>query len=340
MPNIETRAATAMTLITSADELTPWEVAWRQLAEARGNPFVTPDWYRSWLEHYDEDAEPFVIISCDSTGTCDGVLPLVRTGGSALRFAGADIGDQFHPACHESHELESTRRACAVLREHADEWSTAVFHGTEIDSDWLSGLRDGGSPLRVVTGLATAMPYVNLRELEWDTYWAERGRKLRKYVRSRSNQLSKNHDVTFRRSEDRSELVNDMTTMFELHERRFGRSSLLLDPRAQAFHRTFAEAASRHDWLRLAFMEIDGKPVAASYGWNVGGRYGDYNGGFHPDWAKTSVGLLLMVHTLRCAFEEGANEYDFLLGDESYKSRFSEDRRRVATVMAGQRCAP
>ncbi len=160
MPNIETRAATAMTLITSADELTPWEVAWRQLAEARGNPFVTPDWYRSWLEHYDEDAEPFVIISCDSTGTCDGVLPLVRTGGSALRFAGADIGDQFHPACHESHELESTRRACAVLREHADEWSTAVFHGTEIDSDWLSGLRDGGSPLRVVTGLATAMPYV------------------------------------------------------------------------------------------------------------------------------------------------------------------------------------
>ena len=122
-----------MTLITSADGLTPWEAPWRQLAEARGNPFVTPDWCRSWLEHYD-DAEPFVIISCDSAGTCDGVLPLVRTSRSVLRFAGAGIGDQFHPACHESDEFEFTQRACALLCEHADEWSTAVLHGSETNN--------------------------------------------------------------------------------------------------------------------------------------------------------------------------------------------------------------
>ena len=184
------------------------------------------------------------------------------------------------------------------------------------------------------------MPYVDLAGAEWNVFWADRGRKLRKYVRSRTNQVEKNHEVSYRRASDPAELDSDMSIMLELHEQRFGETSLLLDPTAQAFHRSFAAAALQRGWLRLVFMELDQTPVAASYGWNVGGRYGDYNGGFASEWAKTSVGLLLIVHTLRSALEEGASEYDFLLGDESYKSRFTTTRREVATVLLAPRLHP
>ncbi len=321
-------------------DIAPWEASWRDMAEQRGNPFITPDWYRSWLQHYQEDGEPFVIISGDRDGTCDGVLPLVRTGNSVLRFAGADLGDQFHPACRDADERRFAAGACQALHEHRKSWSTAVLHGTDVDSGWLAGLRESAPPLAVVTGPSTAMPYVDLRELDWDTFWAARSRKLRKYVRSRTNQVAKEHRSAFRRADDPDRLSEDMSTMFDLHERRFGEASLLLDPTAQAFHRSFAEAANRHGWLRLVFMEIDDEPVAASYGWNLGGRYGDYNGGFDQAWSKTSVGLLLMVHTLRRAFDEQADEYDFLLGDEPYKSRFTEQQREVATVIMGPRLNP
>ena len=49
-----------------------------------------------------------------------------------------------------------------------------------------------------------------------------------------------------------------------------------------------------------------------------------------------SVGLVLMAHTVREAIEEGADEYDLLLGDETYKARFATDERAVETlVVAG-----
>lgn len=336
---VQTQAPHAIHLATSLDELAVWHDAWRELAEQRGNPFITPEWYGSWLEHYGDEAEPFAIVSGSAVdGSCEAVLPLVRTRRSnVLRFAGADLGDHFHPACREEDEAMFARAACALLRERSREWSTAVLHGTEVDSVWHATLRASASPLAVVTGPATAMPFVDLDDVTWEALWAERGRKLRKYVRSRTNQIEREHEVRYRRAEDERALDADMTVMLNLHEQRFGHQSLLLDDRAQAFHRSFAARALERGWLRLAFLDLDGTPVAASYGWNVGGRYGDYNGGFAPEWAKMSVGLLLIVHTLRSALEEGATEYDFLLGDEPYKSRFTSTRRCVATVMLGPR---
>lgn len=338
--SIATRLPHTTRVISELDALARWEGSWRELAEQRGNPFVTPEWYRSFIEVYGEEAEPFVIIAGTVEGDCYGVLPLVKTGNSVLRFAGADFGDHFHPACAEVCEREFASLTAGALRQRSDLWSTAVLHGTEVDSAWLAGLRAEASPLAVVAGPATPMPFVNLHELDWDTYWGSRSRKLKKYVRSRTNQLKKQHRVRFRCADDLDRLSDDMTTMFGLHERRFGESSLLLDPTAQRFHRRFAEAASRQGWLRLTFLEIDDQPVAASYGWSLGGRYGDYNGGFEPAWAKMSVGLLLMVHTLQTAFDEDAEEYDLLLGDEQYKSRFTSEQREAATVIIGPRFHP
>ena len=341
MRALQTRAPNAVQLITRLEELEAWDDAWRELAEERGNPFVTPEWYRAWFDHYSDEAEPFVIVSGSTDGECQGVLPLVRTRRSrVLRFAGADLGDHFQPACREEDEAAFSRSVSALLRERSDEWSTAVFHGTEIGSSWHTSLCEAAGPLATVTGPATPMPYVDLGGIEWSSFWAARGRKLRKYVRSRTNQVEKNHEVAYRPTLDQGELEADMSTMLELHEQRFGRGSLLFEPKAQAFHRSFAQAALERGWLRLVFLELDGRPVAASYGWNLAGRYGDYNGGFAPEWAKTSVGLLLMVHTLQSALEEGATEYDFLLGDEPYKSRFTAERRCVATVLLGPRLHP
>src|SRR5690242_12626942 len=74
--------------------------AWRALAELRANPFLTPEWYRAWLDAYAEE-EPFA-IAWRVDDEVRGVLPLVavRSGAArVLRFAGARRGDWFTPAC-------------------------------------------------------------------------------------------------------------------------------------------------------------------------------------------------------------------------------------------------
>ena len=45
------------------------------------------------------------------------------------------------------------------------------------------------------------------------------------------------------------------------------------------------------------------------------------------------VGYVLLAKTIRDAIESGADEYDLLLGDESYKSRFANSRREVETLV-------
>jgi CelD/BcsL family acetyltransferase involved in cellulose biosynthesis len=126
-----------------------------------------------------------------------------------------------------------------------------------------------------------------------------------------------------------------MSTLFELHRKRWSveRDRVFASEDAQAFHRDFASAALDRGWLRLWFLEVDGTSIAAWYGWRLGRRYLYYQAGLDPAWAKHSPGLVLLAHTIRSALEEGAAEYDMLLGDEAYKARFADAQRSAGTLM-------
>ena len=50
---------------------------WRRLAEARSNPFLTPEWFESWVESNPAE-EPLPIV-WRREGRVRGVLPLVRS---------------------------------------------------------------------------------------------------------------------------------------------------------------------------------------------------------------------------------------------------------------------
>ncbi|MGI9658617.1 MAG: hypothetical protein ACR2OD_06890, partial [Gaiellaceae bacterium] len=84
MDAVQTRALDVVQVVSTLDQLTAWDDGWREMAEERGNPFITPEWYRAWLEHYGDDAEPFAIVSGASDGSCRGVLPLVRSRSSRV----------------------------------------------------------------------------------------------------------------------------------------------------------------------------------------------------------------------------------------------------------------
>jgi CelD/BcsL family acetyltransferase involved in cellulose biosynthesis len=73
------------------------------------------------------------------------------------------------------------------------------------------------------------------------------------------------------------------------------------------------------DLLRLSFMELDGKPVAASICFDYGSSRLLYNSGNNPEYGYYSVGLLLHALCLREAIEQGKAYFDFLRGAEPYK---------------------
>jgi len=178
-------------------------------------------------------------------------------------------------------------------------------------------------------------PYVELAQPSWEDYVATLGASHRANLRRRLRKLEERFTVELQRVEHEAELSGALDTLFELHHRRWaarGGSDGLGSTELMAFHRDFALAALRRGWLRLFVLRLDGRAVAALYGFRYHGRFLFYQSGFDPECAEHAVGMVLMAHAIRSAMEEGAREFDFLHGEEPYKYLWTTTSRQLARV--------
>ena len=336
------RGGTQTEILVRREQLDGITAEWRALAESRGNGFVSPEWFFAWMSHYGSRAKPAVTVTRAADGSLVGLLPLVqeRVGPvRAARFAGDNLGDLFHPVAALEDELEVAAAGCAALAAGLG-GSALVFRHVPASANWPEqGLRSGYSP--AASYRRGVLPFIDLDGLSWDQYLGARSRNFRSQVRRKMRGLDRGGEVRFRLTADESEVAADVETLFRLHDERWsgrGGSSSSTE-RSRAFHREFATAALAAGWLRLWSLEVDGEPVAAWYGWRLGDRYSYYQAGFSSRWADRSVGFVLLAHTIRAAIEEGACEYDLLLGEDEYKSRFATGERRVETMVASRGAA-
>lgn len=301
---------------------------WERLSAASVNPFATWDWADAWWRRFGGDGRLWLWRVVDDEGETAAILPLYRRRQGPLdlaRFLGHGAADQLGPVC------DPARRhvAAAALGDLADQ----LPPGGLLLAERLAGDE----------GLATALgptvrrepsPRLVLGGRSWEEWLSSRSSNFRQQVRRRERRLRRGHRLTLRLADDPTRLDRDLTAMIDLHRARWrrGASTAFSGPR-EGLHRDFARRALERGWLRLWLAEVDGAPIAAWYGF----RYGDvdwyYQAGRDPSWDREAVGFVLLSHTIRTSFEEGALEYRFGLGDEPYKERFSSDDPGLETVV-------
>lgn len=326
-------------LITDLVQMEPVEDRWRQLAESRSNGFITPEWFRSWWECQgcDSGASPLVSVVRREDGTVAGVMPLVLDESSrprAVRFAGATIGDRFGPAAESADEVAVAAATLAALERAGLDGTMLLFEHADTDCHWWRGMQNGSAVRRaIVEQQHTAAYYIDLRGLDWDGYLASRSSNFRKQVRRAERTLVRDHGMTMRSTTAES-LDADLVELFRLHDMRLdllGGSTL--QGGARRAIRRFAQEAFERGWLRLLTLEADGGPIASFLGWRVGDSFVSYQGGFDPAYSKQSVGFAMEALTVRSAIEEGAASFDFLLGAEDWKCRFTDLSRPSQTAI-------
>jgi hypothetical protein len=84
--------------------------------------------------------------------------------------------------------------------------------------------------------------------------------------------------------------------------------------------------------LRFGVLELNGRPLAWSLGFQVNGKYAYYQQTFDLDAEDCAPGEVLLHHLLSYAKESVEREFDFLRGDEFFKRRFAAQINQCRTV--------
>jgi CelD/BcsL family acetyltransferase involved in cellulose biosynthesis len=313
---------------------------WSTLAQASGNVFATPEWIECWGRHLARQ-EDLLLLGCHAADELIGIVPLAVTGRRPLRvarFQGHGVGDQLGPICAPADRAALAAALRSALR--ADDLPFDVLLGERLEADGEWAGRLGERVLRTESN-----PIVRTDARTWDDYLAGKSSNLRSQLRRKERRLVREHGMEFRLADDAARLGEDMQALFDLHEQRWtAGESVAFTRQRERFHRDFAAMALERGWLRLWFLEIDGRPVAAWHGFRYAGVEWFYQSGRDPDWDRYSVGLVLLAHTIRSAIEDGVGEYRLLRGGEQYKSRFATEDPGLETLvvplgMAGRAAA-
>jgi CelD/BcsL family acetyltransferase involved in cellulose biosynthesis len=178
-------------------------------------------------------------------------------------------------------------------------------------------------------------PFIRLAGHTWDSYLATLGSSHRANVRRRLRGLEQRFEVRFERVTDDAERRDALDALAGFHDRRYvgrGGSTAFSTPALLAFHNEITRRGIERGWMRLYVLRLNGAIAAVMYGFAYNRRFYFYQHGFDEQYSQHSAGLALMALTIRAAIDEGLQEFDFLWGEEAYKSLWSHDVRRLRRI--------
>ncbi len=270
------------------------------MAEARGNAFLTPAWFRAWATSRSGDRQPMIVAVRRQDGErppvysrwCSMRAPtLARCASAAPASATASVSP--HRPKTRTPSLSPRSRRSSPGPQPGRSWcSTESMLAAAGPPRWR-GARGVGwrssnratlsfpiPSLPVSTGTGTSPPAARSSASESRVAWNEpltatasrtgSGRRRPGVPRRRHGILFRLHDL--RKTEGESSI-----------------SSLEVRESLTAFAR---EALAR-GWLRLRNTWTNGQHAAAILAWRIGPSYGIYQTGFDPVWAEHSAGMLL-----------------------------------------------
>ena len=325
------------------------EPVWEELeAQQAVPPFLTWAWLSTWWRHFGAGGEPWVLCAYNADDVLVGLAPLQirpeRLGPLSVRcvrFLGGGVVAPDHlDVIARPGMAAAVAEACAEhMAHHRAEWdvldlrgfATGAALGRALQACFEASGARGAAPYRRLEATPNYCPYIALPE-SWEAYEQQLSSRRRRHLRQNQRHLEADYPgtVAFSTVQSPDDLPAALDALVMLHRKRWHDRGMLTafdDRRYVAFHREVAEDLLRRGWLRLCTLAVGGTVVAVDYGFRVGNTFYGYQTGFDPDWADHSVGTVILAYTIGEAIAEGAREYDFLRGSESYKDSWSTGTR-------------
>jgi CelD/BcsL family acetyltransferase involved in cellulose biosynthesis len=213
--------------------------------------------------------------------------------------------DDAHPMAWDVIDLRRLR--CG---DPAADALAAAFGAREVGEGWrLNVEREDVCPVTTVPAGAT-----------FEDFLGTLGKKERHEIRRKLRRAEAAGDVELQDSIDQ---LGDLESFIDLHQKRWGDRGLFPPTaggeQSRVFFRRLFELAAVDGPVRLTFLVVGGRRIAA--GITLGARDGQlyYNAGVDPDARDLSPGIVMTAKFVERAIAEGCRRFDFLRGNEPYK---------------------
>ena len=314
-----------MTPTQPATPITSFEEVRHQWQELLGrsvvnNLYITPAWQELWWSAFQDGRSLAGFYLTDAAGQLTALASLSRSGDDFSFVGNSDTFDYNDFVI--AHGAEPA--FYPALLDAIDSGG-----GRQLD---LFSVGEDSPTLAMLPDLARARGYsVDIAEEDvaprielpatWDDYLAGLSKKDRHELRRKLRRLEGHDNWRWFCVSDPSDAGARTDTFLDLMRRSDPAKDEFLTADREDFFRKLITTTATQGVLRLFFMEMDDKPVAASLCLDYDGVRMLYNSGHDPEYRYYSVGLLLHSLCLRDALERGYRYFDFLRGNETYKYR-------------------
>jgi CelD/BcsL family acetyltransferase involved in cellulose biosynthesis len=274
-------------------------------------PFPLPGFINSWWAHLGR-GEPIIIDHGDTK------LP-VTLESRVLRIAGeSDLTDYHSPLGNEVESLGAKVGALVDLGYRVSLDSLPESSAMRL----ASGLRSAG-----VEALAEPDLIATVIELTGGVEYLSTLDKRQRHEVRRKRRRYENQIGPVIIDTDRD---GGFERFVGLHRGSPGRKGRFLIGEREGF---FRDLHGQPGWRVDELFHRD-RAVAALFGFFDGGTYYLYNSAYDNELAEASPGIVLLTHTIERLAGEGCTRFDFLKGDEEYKTRLGACPRQLYRIEA------
>jgi CelD/BcsL family acetyltransferase involved in cellulose biosynthesis len=297
---------------------------WDVLADrTEAPPWLRPGWILPWSRWFSKGR--LEVLCVRGPSGISGVLPMVRSGSTASSAANSET-----PFSGLLADDAATSAAVAdSLFEHS--FRRVTLWPLEAGSRSLEVCERAADShgYRSVTRVTGRSPYVPLDE-GWDTYRESVSSKVLSEVRRRRRKLEAEGHLSLDVEDGMGDIGALLAEGLQVEASGWKGAqgtAIATRPEALGFYKDVTDWASSRGSLLMAFLRLDGRPIAFDLCLEEGGVHFLLKTSFDPEFRAFGPGILIRHDMIERAFGEQLVRYEFLGHDEEWKHRWAKHFR-------------
>ncbi len=343
--------AVEVELIDSYSGFSKLEPFWNKVLEASEEPsiFLSYEWLSNWWRVSGKENRILTLIAKEG-GEIIGLAPLMITRKNALflwaktlEFAAAPVSD-YQDFIIVRNGREVIQAFIRTLFEHSRLWNYFYIRSIREDSKNLNLLREILSERRLAFRLDEySRAYFLPLKGSWEEQYKALKRNAKSDVRRRINRLEREGALSYFSIRSKEDIDRFLPVLFDQPTKRwmekYGVRSRFYDERFEGFIRNIVETARVKGFLDFTGLRLDDNVIALHIGLSHHFKYYYFIPTFDLAYRDFSPGKVLIYHMLKTQSENRVTEFDFLRGEEDYKSGWSEQYRELFRLYASSNTA-